>query len=65
MKQEYKQITEELKAMIDREGGRPAAADKLSISLQYLNDILHERRGFSDKIAKKLGFAWRLVRVAR
>jgi hypothetical protein len=59
-----KPIIDELQALVTQKGSKQHAAKSLHISAQYLNDILHGRRGVSDKVAKKLGFQWKLEKVS-
>ena len=39
------------------------AASSLAVSKQYLNDLLHGRRGFSDRLLKKLGLRKAVVKA--
>lgn len=43
-----------LREMVQQEGSQKAAAEKLEVSQQFLNDVLNERRYISDAIARKL-----------
>lgn len=46
---------ESLRNLIAKCASQQEAADKLKITPQYLSDILGNRRGISDNIAKRLG----------
>jgi hypothetical protein len=54
-------LRDELSAAVEREGTQTALARDLGISGVYLGDVLHGRRGISEKLAGKLG--WRKVTV--
>ncbi len=45
--------------------GQKAVAGKLGFSTAYINDVLHDRREISDKMAKALGYervtTWRRI----
>lgn len=53
---------EALKREVARIGSQKKAAKALGISAQYINDLLCERRGFSDAILAKLGLERRIVK---
>jgi hypothetical protein len=53
----------ELKAFVEAAGSQAAAARKLDITAAYLGDILKGNRTISDRMAEKLGFEWRIVRI--
>jgi DNA-binding transcriptional regulator YdaS (Cro superfamily) len=44
-----------LRALIAEQGSQQAAAKRLGVSGAYVNDLLHGRREFSDRMLKKLG----------
>ena len=54
-------LRDELTAAVEREGTQTALARDLGISESFLGDILHGRRGISEKLANKLG--WKRVTV--
>jgi hypothetical protein len=45
-----------LRKLVKECGSQKAAARKLRISAQYLNDVLQGRREMSEALASKLGF---------
>lgn len=59
-----KHLLDILRAYVDACGSQTAAAGKLDMSLSFINDVLHERRDPTDKLAKKLGFR-RVTRFVR
>ena len=52
-----KQIIEALWDMVAQNGSQGKVAEILNITPAYLNDILHERRNVSDKVARSIGYA--------
>jgi len=44
-----------LRAFVQRTGTQRDAALVLGVSQQFLNDMLHDKRGISDKILTQLG----------
>ncbi len=50
-------VLDALRSLITREGGQRAVARSLDVSAAYINDILHGRRGVSERIANALGFS--------
>ena len=44
-----------LRKGVKKAGSQTAYAQSLGISPSYLNDLLKERRAFSDRLLKKLG----------
>lgn len=54
-KNQNKIAMEALQTLISACPNQEFAANKLKISPQYLSDILNNRRGISDNIARKLG----------
>lgn len=52
-----------LRALVGRCPTQGAAARELGVSAAYLSDILHGRRGFSDRILAELGLAREVVIV--
>jgi plasmid maintenance system antidote protein VapI len=55
-----KPILEKLNALIALKGNKAKAAASLDITPQYFNDIFNGRRDISPRIAKRLGFRWKL-----
>lgn len=51
-----------LKTLVKREGSQKDAARTLGISQAYLSDILNQRRDFSDRLLRLLGFRRMIVR---
>ena len=43
------------KAWVTRQGGQTAAAAKLGLTVSYINDVWHERRGLSRKVQEAIG----------
>ncbi len=55
-----------LKREVAKAGSQKNAAKSLGISTQYMNDLIRERRDFSDAVLAKLGLERRIVkRIAR
>jgi hypothetical protein len=54
-------LRDNLTDLVERSGTQTALARDLGISGVYLCDILHGRRGISEKLAGKMG--WRKVTV--
>jgi hypothetical protein len=50
----YEKALELIRGLVIDEGSQIAVAKKLDVSVQYLNDILHERRAISDSVARRL-----------
>lgn len=55
------QMRDAITDLVDELGSQVAVADQLRLCPSHLNDILHGRRGISDRVAERLG--WRKVSV--
>jgi plasmid maintenance system antidote protein VapI len=64
MQQDTKEFIKALMGLVEQKGSRRAAALSLKITPQYLNDMLHGRRGVSVNMARKLGFVWKLEKTS-
>ena len=51
-----------VKKFTDRRNTQADAASSLAVSQQYLSDLLNGRRGFSDRLLKKLGLRKAVVK---
>lgn len=60
---ENKDIFTDLRSLVNKYGTQAEAAKYLGVSSSFFNDLLKGRRIISDKIAHKLGYEWRLVRL--
>jgi DNA-binding transcriptional regulator YdaS (Cro superfamily) len=58
-------FTEVLNAYISKAGSQRAAAEKLDISESFMCDILKGRKPVPPTLAEKLGFEWKLARIAK
>ena len=54
-----------LKALIETHGSQTAAAQRLKVSVPYVNDLLHGRRKFSKVMLAKLGLRRREIVEAK
>lgn len=45
-----------LRKLVKQHGSQSACADRLGVNQQYLSDLIHVRRTFSEAMAAKLGY---------
>jgi hypothetical protein len=50
------QLREQLEKAVEAAGTQTAWAKRHGISVAYVNDLLRERKEFSDAVARKLGY---------
>lgn len=51
------QLLKELKKATEMEGSQQKWAEENGLSASYVSDILKGKRGISEKVAKRLGYA--------
>lgn len=44
-----------LVALVETHGSQTAVAQRMNVSIPYINDLIHGRRSFSDAMLERLG----------